>query len=117
MGVRRGTGIFDDRLAMDVRTEFEAELAQGASAYAAALAVLQTRAGSVHDPDDGPAIFYALATLQLDHGVISPMIRKRALTLINSGEGLERWKVETAEVFEARRRTEQELRARLVAMG
>ncbi len=112
-----GTGIFDTPLALDVRAEFEAELARGASAYAAALAVLQTHAGAVHDPDDGPVIFYALATLQLDHGVIAPMLRKRALTLINSGEGLERWKGEPAEVFEARRRTEQELRARLVAMG
>ena len=112
-----GVGLFDNPLATDIRLEFDAALKNGASVYVAAENILQKHAHSIHDPDCSPIILYALAALQLQHGVISSKIRKRALTLINSGDGLERWRGASPEIYEARKEVEQELRARLVAMG
>lgn len=112
-----GVGLFDNPLGSDIRLEFDSALKDGASVYVAAENILQKYADSIHDPDCSPIILYALAALQLQHGVISSKIRKRALTLINSGDGLERWRGTAPEIYEARKKVEQDLRARLVEMG
>ena len=113
----RETEIFDDPLARQIRLEFDSALDGGASVYTAAEAILQKHVARIHDPDCGPVILYALASLQLQHGVISSPIRKRALTWINSGEALERWSGTAPETLSARKRVEQELRSKLLAMG
>lgn len=112
-----GPGLFDSPLGQQLRSEFEAELSSGASAYRAGESVLAKHPMQLNDPEFGPIIFYALAALQMEHGVIDQKIRKRALTYINSGDGLDAWRAAGEEVLEARRKVEQELRARLVAMG
>jgi hypothetical protein len=111
------TGLFDSPLAQELRREFDAELCRGASAYQAGNSVLQRHAEQLNDPEFGPIIFYALAELQMEQGVIDSKVRKRALTYINSGEGLEAWRGANAEIFDARRNVEQELRMKLVGMG
>lgn len=110
-------GLFDSALAIEVRSEFERRMRAGESSYAAAAQILAERSHRVHDPDDGQAIIFALAELQLDCGALTPQIRKRALTLINSGEALERWEHLGAEIVALRRAVEQRLRERLVAAG
>ena len=69
-----------------------------------------------HDPDSSPIIFYALSALQLHHGVISPKIRKRALTIINSGDGMERRRGAPVEIGEARKKLSR-IEGAAVAMG
>ena len=113
----RGIGFFDDLLGAAIRRDFEAAVNAGASVYAAADRIVAEHVDSIHDPDSAPVIFYALADLQLQHGCVSAKIRKLALTLINSGDGMERWKNEAVEIYEARKNIEQDLRARLVAFG
>jgi hypothetical protein len=111
------TGLFDDPLAKVVRLEFDLALNNGASVYAAADAILQKHASLIHDPDSGPVILFALADLQMQHGVISSPIRKRVLTWINSGEAIERWRHAPPDIVASRKKVEQELRSKLVAMG
>ena len=107
------TGIFENDLARDVRREFEQFMRAGLSAYAAADRVIALHAAHIHDPDDEPAIFFALAELQLQCGALSPPLRKRALTIINSGDSLARWSGQSAETIAARNAIEQDLRRRL----
>ena len=110
----RGVGIFDHELAREVRREFEHLMDTGLSAYAAANGVLSRHAAQVHDPDDEPAIYFALVELQLNCGALAPSLRKRVLTLINSGDSLARWAAQPEETIEARKKVEQDLRRRLV---
>lgn len=107
------TGIFDSDLALDVRREFEQFMRAGLSAYVSAERVMALHAARIHDPDDEPAIYFALAELQLQCGALSPLLRKRALTLINSGDSLARWAGQSAPTIESRRAVEQDLRQRL----
>jgi hypothetical protein len=116
MGVR-GPEIFDSDFAAEIRAEFEDQIAKGRSLYAAADAVMEKYSHESHDFDDGPVLAYALASLQMEHGAVSPKIRKWALTLINSGDGLERWKDAKPEDYGARKKVEQELRTKLVELG
>ncbi|HLX63704.1 MAG TPA: hypothetical protein VKX17_20705 [Planctomycetota bacterium] len=112
-----GVGLFETDLARTLRREFEAAIASGASAYVAGDRAMQAHADLVNDPEWGPVIFYALAALQMEHGVIGSAIRKRALTYINSGEGLDVWRGREEEIVAARKKIEQQLRAKLIAMG
>ena len=111
------TGLFDSDRAKDIRREFEAEMDDGVNPYQAGETVLQTQIKWINDPNEGPVIFYAIAALQMEHGVIDQRVRKRALTYINSGEGLEAWRGAPPEKLAARHHVEQTLRAKLVGMG
>lgn len=110
-------GIFENELGREVQREFKRLMDEGFSSYSAAERILKAQGSRVHDLDDGQEIYFALAALQLEQGALSPAIRKRALTLINSGEALERWTGRSAEIYEKRKAVEQDLRARLVAIG
>ena len=112
-----GTGIFENQLALEVRTAFVASMREGSSVFVAAEKLLEFHAASLHDPTRAPAILFALAALQLEHGVISAPLRKRVLTWINSGESLDSWSAASPEILAVRKVIEQELRAKLVAMG
>ncbi len=86
-----GTGIFDDDIAGDVSDAFEDELASGADVSTAAKHVLASFGDAVDDSDEGPVICLALAALQLEQGALDDDIRRRALEIIDTGEGLDRW--------------------------
>lgn len=103
-----GVGIFDDDLAQSVRRDFAALVAEGMSVYAAAESLLEKYAR-----DNSAIVYLALAALQLEHGLIQHKIKKRALTVIISGEGRERWEDAAPEALQARERVLEELRNRL----
>ncbi len=106
-----GVGIFDNDVAQDVRRDFEAGLASGQSVYIAADALLQK-----YDHANSCALYLALAALQLEHELIQPKIKKKALTLIISGDAEEDWTSSSAAIYENRKAVLAELRAKLVAM-
>jgi hypothetical protein len=103
-----GVGIFDDDLAVAVRADFERHLQDGLSVYAAA-----ERIQSDYVNADSKVVTLALAALQLEHNLISPQIKKKALTIIISGEGKERWTTGDSAALAARERELQTLRDRL----
>jgi hypothetical protein len=106
-----GYDIFNSDAALDVRDVFEDVLAEGRDIPAATTHVLQELADYVDDMDDGPVVYLALATLQLEHGALQPEIRARALHVITTGQDLQRWEdpVDRA----ARQHVLEQLRARL----
>jgi hypothetical protein len=56
------------------------------------------------DSDDGPVVWLALAAVQLEHDAVQPEVPSRALAIIESGEGLDRWEEEGDEVLSERQR-------------
>lgn len=106
-----GVGIFDNSTAQDVRKDFEAAMAAGASAYSAADALIVK-----YDSAGSCALYLALAALQLEQNVIQPKIKKKALTLIISGEASEDWEAVSPAIFENRKAILHELRQKLLAM-
>lgn len=86
-----GAGVFEDDTALDVRGSFEAALEEGSSVEEATQRVLREYASDLLDPDYGPIVWLALAGTQLEHGVLQPEVRDRALSVIDEGQGLDPW--------------------------
>ena len=89
-----GVGLFDNDLAADMRGDWEDALAGGAS-FDEAMKVLIDRYADdcAEDPDDGPAFWFAISTLELDaRGEVNDYSRDRALDAMPAD--LERWSVE-----------------------
>ena len=106
-----GIGIFDNDRARSVRAEFEAFIAQGHSGYVASDKLIEKYRHS-HEME----LYLALAELQIEHEIIQPKVKKKALTLIISGDAAEDWESAGSAVFENRKAVLQELRKRLLAM-
>lgn len=106
-----GVGIFDNDVAVDVRKDFEAALAQGLSAYMASDKLIE-KYGVKNEVE----MYLALAEMQLGQDIIQPKVKKKALTLIISGDAAESWESAGTAVFENRKAVLQDLRRRLLAM-
>lgn len=111
-----GPDIFDDDLTSDLRKTFEDELELGSSVAHATLVVFREYSEALDDADEKPKVWLALASLQLERGVIQKHVRDEALAVIESGENQRRWDEEsTSEEAAERKQVLEELRARLVA--
>jgi hypothetical protein len=89
-----GHGLFDDDLALDVKASFDRAVASGASAAEAAAGLMESELArevleefSEADRDDtfweeNRGLFYAIASLQLEHGVLQEVVRQQALQAI-----------------------------------
>lgn len=108
-----GTGIFDDDTAGDIQDAFEDELADGVDVATATKRVLIRFADDLDDADDGPVIYLALAALQLEQDALQQDIRKRALEIIDSGEGLDGWEEGGPLKLRERQQVLQDFRLRL----
>ena len=89
-----GTGIFDDDVALDVRGAWEDARAEGLSPEAAAAQIVESLSEYVEDVDDGPILWLALASLQLEVGALDRAVAERARSSINPN--LERWRDEAS---------------------
>ena len=83
----------------------------GASVFAAAKQILETFKDA-----DSMIVGLAVAALQLEHGQLGPREKKRALTIIISGDGREPWVGGDPDALAARERVLEELRNRLREM-
>lgn len=104
-------GIFDDLVAQEVRDAFEAALAASLSPEQATSSVLATFADILADPEEGPAVWLALAALQLDLGCLTEEVRLRALEAMETD--LLRWAMESPEALAQRQQVLADVRARL----
>ena len=103
------TGVFDDDLAVDLRTEYRSLLEQGLSGPAATDALL---ARGRPDEDEEPVFWIALAATQSRLGRLEERVRDRALALVE--RDLERWAAEPPMVVRKRRKVLDELRDELL---
>ncbi|MDF2822200.1 MAG: hypothetical protein K0R15_2648 [Clostridiales bacterium] len=108
------TGIFDDDLAMDIKAEFEEAIEEGLSAKEATAMILEAYEDELEDEDEGPIIYLALAVLQMEKGIIEKSIKNKALYIIESGQGLDRWKEAGKDGYEKRLMVLNELKDKII---
>jgi hypothetical protein len=86
-----GPAIFSDDLAADVRDDFQSHIGDGHTPEVATELLLRDYRVTLQDPDDGPLFWLALAAAQWRLGRLLPVVRDRALQVIDSGANLTRW--------------------------
>ena len=86
-----GAGLFHDDVAVDVRDEYLALLASGATDAAAFRTMLLEWKASIADYDDGPVFWLALAATQWEYGRLHPRSKTEALKVIDEGKDIDRW--------------------------
>lgn len=91
---RWGDGFFEDDLALDVKGAFEEAVEEGTDPAKAAAALLQSDlANEILDEvtederddafwEESGGLFYAIATLQLEHDVLQPDVKRLTLEAI-----------------------------------
>jgi hypothetical protein len=89
-----GPGLFDDDLALDVKGTFDRAVAGGASPADAATGLMESELAreilgefGADERDDmfweeNRGLFYAIASLQLEHGVLQEVVRQQTLQAI-----------------------------------
>ena len=90
----RGTGIFSDDIACEIRAQYRELIANGKSSAAARKQILAGRKDAIDDSDDGPVIWLALAATQHQYGRLETRVKSKALRIINTGTDLARWEAE-----------------------
>ena len=109
-----GTGIFQDDTACDVREEYKDHLGNGLAGPEATACILKSYAGTLADPDASGVVWLALAASQWKFGRLEEQTRARALTVIDSGSDLQRWRVGTKDSA-ARKAALEKLRAQITS--
>lgn len=87
-----GTGLFSDDTACDVRDNYVELLGDGLSGPEATERLLLDWSSSLEDPDEGPVFWLALASTQWRHGRLESQVLQQALSVIDDGKDLVRWK-------------------------
>jgi hypothetical protein len=106
-----GAQILDDDLAMDIQAEFEQALEDGLSVKKATKQIIKAFQDVLEDEDEGPIVYLALAALQLERNELQPEIRKTALEIIETGQGLARWEEAGEDVLAERKKVLEEMKA------
>ena len=86
-----GAGLYDDDAGADVRGRYRELVADGASGVEATDTLFAEWAEALDDHDEACAFWLALADTQWKVGRLEDRVRDRALTLIASGEDLDRF--------------------------
>lgn len=86
-----GAGLFSDDVAVDVRDEYVALLAQGVDANDAASTLQGHWAMAPADIEDATVFWLALAATQWSYGCLNDRVRDTAQALIAAGTDLLRW--------------------------
>ena len=107
-----GAGLYDDDAGADVRGRYRELVADGASGTDATDTLVAEWGSALDDHDEACAFWLALADTQWKVGRLEDRVRDRALTLIASGEDLERFGHDPR-LLERRRRVLAKLEAQL----
>jgi Domain of unknown function (DUF4259) len=86
-----GTGIFSNDTAADIRGDLRELLEDGLTPDQATQKLVSDASTSVDDPDDATSFWTGLAAAQMSLGVLLPLVRDRAVALIDSGGDLHMW--------------------------
>jgi hypothetical protein len=109
-----GAGIFDDDISLDVQAEYEEAIEDGLSVKKATNLILEIYEDVLSDDDEGPMVFLALAAIQLEKGHIQEKIKEKALNIIESEAGLERWNSLEKDELNKRKEVLNDLRNKLI---
>lgn len=109
-----GAGIFSNDTAADVRDEYRSLIADGVDASEATNQLISAWGQSPASDEVDPDFWLALAATQSRLGRLEDQVKIRALSIIDSGSDLERWRVDAPELVRSRRASTSKLRERLV---
>ncbi|HGH7180197.1 hypothetical protein DXB51_09920 [Bacillus cereus] len=85
-----GVGIFEDDLSEDVKFDFKDFISEGYSSEEATKMMMNTYISSLRKHEEN--IFWlALATIQWELGRIEPLVKEKAIYIIESKSDLKRW--------------------------
>lgn len=108
-------GIFGDDVAEDVRSIWIECFRVTASAKRATTMTRQQCKAEFADDDDGPVATLALALTLWKYGCLDAETREAAISVIDTGAGLERWREEGAGAERARRKEYDKTKAKLLS--
>jgi hypothetical protein len=97
-----GNGVWQDDVADDVILRFQELLEDGRTPREAVQGVLADPPWGWGDQDDDVVQVLAIAALAVQHGVLDPALRDRAIAMIESGDPLGRWTQSRPEKIAAR---------------
>jgi len=86
-----GTALFSDDTACDVRDDYRDHVGDGLSGPEATDRLLHDWQQSLHDPDEGPVFWLALAATQWRCGRLESRVQEKALAVIADGSNLRPW--------------------------
>lgn len=108
-----GAGIFDSDTGLDIRGDFRDMMGDGVPVDEAVAKLIEQ-----YDPDDceeeAAEFWFALASAQIQTGRLTELVKKRALELIASGDGLEVFARDCPEALPARKRAIKLLEKRIL---
>ena len=107
------SSIFGDDVACDVRDEYLTLIKDGINSQAATKKMLDNWRQIETDPDDGPVFWIALAATQWEYGRLEPIVKTRALEIIQNGQDFHRWKDQ--KLFKRRESALKALRKKLLS--
>jgi hypothetical protein len=90
-------------LAHEVANHYRERIGYGVAPGPATASVIETFRDLIGDPDEGPVIFLALASVQLQHGRLIGPVRDAAIALIESGDAQRAWRPTDANLLRQRR--------------
>jgi hypothetical protein len=97
-----GPGIFSDDVALDTRNAWREALMDGLDDASATKHVLDELGVVFDDESEALVAWLALAAAQHETGRLQPLVRERALTIIDAGGDLPTWRHESIEFVRAR---------------
>lgn len=86
-----GAALFGDDVASDIRRDYLDLLRRGLTPEAATEILQEHWEDAIGDMDDGPTFWLALAATQWAYGCLADEVRRKALEVIDKGDGLARW--------------------------
>ncbi|GAA1748446.1 hypothetical protein [Nonomuraea bangladeshensis] len=108
-----GPGLFSDDLACDVRDEYRELIEDGATDEEARRRVVESYSEALDDPGEAPVFWLALAVTESKLGRLDPVVRDRALGIIERGEALAGWEAAGAKALARREAALLKARAQL----
>lgn len=109
-----GFEIFDDDIALDVKSAFEEYIDSGMSTLEATEQIMHEYEDALSDSDQRWSIILALAILQLREDDVQDDTRDMALDIIENGEFLDSWEYLDEEDLKERKKILKTLRAKLI---
>lgn len=110
-----GSKLYEDDEAQDARDSYKDLLAKGVDGPAATDRFLKLWKSSLKDSDDGPVVWFALADTQWTLGRLEDRVRDKAVSLIDDGSSLDRWREQGAKAVAGRQKVLAALKERLLS--
>lgn len=86
-----GTGIFQNDVADDVKTDYINKLKMGKSDEDALSEIISENSDFLNDPEDSLDFWFSLASIMFDYGRLNEEVKCKAISLLESDKDSKRW--------------------------